>query len=165
MQITLLVLFALVAPAFLRAQSVGQIRGTVTDPNGAVMPGVPITAREVTTGIVRSTVTNNAGIYSFPRLPVGSYIVKASAAGFKDGISAAITIDVSQDRDVSFALTMANTTQQVEVSAAPPLLNTTNAELGEVISGNQVSTLPLNGRDITALTLLSPGVTQEVNSS
>lgn len=165
MQTALWALFALGTPGFLRAQSVGQIRGTVTDPNGAVMPSVAITAGDVATGIVRSTVTNDAGIYSFPRLPVGSYIVKASAVGFKDGISAPITIDVSQDRDVSFALTIANSIQQVQVSAAPPLLNTTNAELGEVISGRQVSTLPLNGRDITALTLLSPGVTQEVNSS
>src|ERR1022692_101877 len=155
----------LFVPTAAQGQAVGQIRGTVMDPSGAVVPNAKITATQTSTGIARSTVTNSDGIYSFPMLSVGSYTVSAAAASFKSAASAGITLDVSQDREVNFTLAMAGTMQEVHVSAAPPLLNTTDAQLGEVVSEAQVSTLPLNGRDITGLTGLNPGVSQEVNGS
>jgi len=114
--------------------------------------------------LTRSTVTSGSGTYSLPTLPVGAYTVTAEAGGFKVA-SFDVTLDTNQQREVNFTLALAGTTSQVEVSAAPPLLTTTNATLGGLVNGQQVSTLPLNGRDITNLILLQPGVNFEPNSS
>jgi len=108
--------------------------------------------------------TSNVGTYSLTSLPVGSYQVTADAAGFKRA-SSNETLDVNQQREVNFALPLAGTTQEVAVSAAAPLLTTTNSTLGGLVSGQQTSTLPLNGRDITNLILLQPGVAMETNGT
>ncbi len=158
---TVLFLFA---PAPLRAQAVGEIVGTVTDPTGAVIPNAKVTAVEKGTRLTRSMNTSGAGTYALPTLPVGSYTVGAEAPGFKSATSEE-TLDVNQTREVNFTLALAGTTVEVQVTAAPPLLTTTNATLGGLVSGQQVSTLPLNGRDITNLVLLQPGVTLETDSS
>ena len=90
----LLLTLALSAPAMLRAQAVGAITGTVTDPSGAVIPGVKVTATRVETGISQSTVTSSAGTYTIPSLVVGTYNVTAEAGGFKTGTASGITLDV-----------------------------------------------------------------------
>jgi carboxypeptidase family protein len=151
-------------PTHLRAQAVGEIVGTVTDPTSAVIPNAKVTAVEKATGLTRSTLTSGAGTYSLTTLPVGQYTVTAEASSFKSA-SSDVTLDVSQQREVNFTLPLASSTTAVEVSAAPPLLTTTNATLGGLVSGQQVTTLPLNGRDITNLILLQPGVNYEVDSS
>lgn len=152
------------APTLLRGQAVGEILGTVSDPTGALIPNANVTVLQKDTGLARSTSTSSAGTYSLPTLPVGSYTVSAEAAGFKKG-SSEVTLDVNQQREVDFALALAGTTSEVQVTAAAPLLSTTNATLGGLVSGQQVSTLPLDGRDITNLILLQPGVNIETNSS
>ena len=147
-----------------RAQASGEISGTVSDPSQAVIPGAKITALQEGTALTRSTATSSAGTYSLPRLPVGTYQVTAERSGFKTATSR-VTLDVNQEREVNFTLALAGTVTAVEVNATSPLLTTTNATLGGLVSGQQVSTLPLNGRDITNLVLLQPGVQQEVNTS
>jgi hypothetical protein len=161
----LLLILIVSAPAALRAQAVGAITGTVTDPTGAVVPGVKVTATRVETGVSQSTVTTSAGTYTIPSLVVGAYNVTAEAGGFKTRIASGITLDVSQERSVDFKLALAGVTSAVEVNAAPPLLDTTSGSLGGLVSGQQVVTLPLNGRDITNLLLLQPGVNIEVDST
>ncbi len=151
-------------PSRLSAQAVGEIRGNVTDPSGAVVPSAKITATETRTAFARSTVTNATGNYSLPSLPVGQYKVAAEAPGFKSG-SSDISLDVNQQSEVNFTLALAGTTTLVEVSAAPPLLTTTNATLEGLVTGDQAATLPLNGRDITGLVFLQPGVNQEINGT
>ena len=155
----------LLAPATLRAQAVGEIVGVVTDPSGAVVPSVKITAIQQGTGFRRSTVSASTGNYTLPGLPVGTYTVTAEAPGFKTASSSDITLDVIQQRELDFTLAVAGTTQSVEVSATPPLLTTTNGTLGGLVTGQQVITLPLNGRDITELMMLQPGVNIEVDAS
>jgi len=130
------------------AQAVGSITGTVTDSTGAVVPGAKITATRVETGVAQSTVSTGTGAYTLPRLDVGTYNVTAEANGFKTGAASGITLDVSQTRSVDFTLVVSGVTQSVEVNAAPPLLNTTNATLAQVVSTEQVENLPLNGRNI-----------------
>ena len=161
----ILLLAVVFAPCRLSAQAVGQIVGTVKDPTGAMVPNSRITAVQEGTAMTRATNTGASGNYSLPNLPVGTYDVTAEAAGFKKASLARVTLDVSQRREVDFTLALAGTTQNVEVTSAPPLLNTTDATVGGLVNGQQVSTLPLNGRDITNLVLMQPGVNFEVNSS
>jgi Flavin containing amine oxidoreductase/Carboxypeptidase regulatory-like domain len=151
-------------PGVLRAQATGVITGTITDPTGAVIPGVKVTATRVETGVSQSTVTSGAGTYTVPHLVVGTYIVTAHAHGFKTGTASGITLDVAQQRELDFKLALAGVTSTVQVSAAPALLNTTTGTLGGIVSEEQVENLPLNGRDITGLIFLGPGMAQDSGS-
>jgi hypothetical protein len=150
-------------PTGVRAQAVGEIWGTVRDPSGALIPQANITAVEQSTGLKYSTVTTGAGNYSLTRLPIGTYTLTGGTSGFKVAKITGVTLQVSQQREVNFTLALAASTQEVTVSAAPPLLDTSNATLGGVISGQQVQTLPLNGRDITTLIGLEPGTVADPN--
>ncbi|HEV2425251.1 MAG TPA: carboxypeptidase regulatory-like domain-containing protein [Terriglobia bacterium] len=160
-------LFALAGFAFLltcftstllRAQAVGEITGSVTDPSGAVVPGATITATNTATGVPQTTLSTSAGTYTLHRLPVGTYTVAAEAKGFRQAQATQVTLDVSQQREVNFTLAVGGVTATVEVSAAPPLIDTTNATLANVVSSEQVENLPLNGRNIEGLMTMQPGV-------
>jgi hypothetical protein len=145
------------------AQAVGQILGTVVDPSAAVIPGAKVTAVQDGTGLTRTVQAGTAGNYSIPALPVGTYRVTAEAVGFKSGVSE-VRIVVNQQREVNFTLALEGTTTTVDVSAAPPLLTTTNATIEGLVTGEQLTALPLNGRNITGLVFLQPGIGLEINS-
>jgi hypothetical protein len=159
----LFLIAGLPSPAW--AQAVGEIVGVVKDPSGAVIPSAKVTAVQEGTGFTRSTVSGSSGTYSLPDLRVGTYDVTAEAKGFKEATSTGITLDVTQHREVDFTLGLAGTTQTVEVTAAPPSLDTTDATIAGLVNGQQVSTLPLNGRDINNLVMMQPGVNMEMDSS
>ena len=150
-----------IAPGLLRAQATGEITGTVGDPSGAVVPNVRVAATHTATGVSRFTITSRAGTYTIPLLPVGTYSVTADAPGFKKAVAEGITLDVSQQRKVDFTLALAGVQSTVEVNAAPPLLNTTTGQLGGVVSAEQVQNLPLNGRNISGLAMMQPGMAQD----
>jgi hypothetical protein len=143
---------------FVFAQAVGTITGTVADPSGAVIAGAKVTATRIETGVSQSTVTTGAGTYTIPSLVVGTYNVAAEAQGFKSATATDVTLDVAQQREVNFTLVLAGVTQTVEVNATPPLINTTNATLAQVVSTEQVENLPLNGRNIEGLMTMQPGI-------
>src|SRR5579875_1287471 len=84
----------LCAPGLLDAQAVGEITGTLTDPSGAIMPNVKITAAESATGVTRTTVSSGQGTYTLSQLPVGTYDVTAEATGFKKATTTGVTLDV-----------------------------------------------------------------------
>jgi hypothetical protein len=153
----------LLIPSLLQAQAVGQIWGTVRDPSGAVIPHANITAVEHSTGLKYYTVTTGSGNYSLTHLPIGTYTLTGGASGFKVAKITGVTLQVDQQREVNFTLALAGSTQTVTISAAPPLLDTTNGTLGGVIDAQQVETLPLNGRDITGLVMLQPGTVSDPN--
>lgn len=146
------------APALLRAQATGEITGTVVDPSGAVIPNARVTATNTATQVPRFTITGRTGTYTISLLPVGTYVVTAEAPGFKTAVAEEITLDVSQQRKVDFTEGLTTVQSTVQVSAAPPLLDTTNGTLSNVVSAEQVQNLPLNGRDITGLIFMQPGV-------
>ena len=148
----------LIGSSILKAQAVGEITGMVADPSGAVVPDARITATRDATGVSKSTVSSTAGTYTIPNLMVGTYTVTAEASGFKTGVAHNITLDVSQQREVNFTLALAGVQSTVEVSAAPPLLNTTDSQLGTVVTGEQVQNLPLNGRNVENLIAIQAGV-------
>jgi len=149
---------AVILPAVARAQAIGAIVGVVSDPSGARVPDAQITATNVATGISQSTVTGQAGIYTIPNLMVGTYTVSAEKSGFKTAKATGVTLDVSQHREVDFKLTLAGTDIKVEVTAAPPLLNTTDGSVGALLTGQEIETLPLNGRNIAGLVFTQPGI-------
>ncbi|HEV2499304.1 MAG TPA: carboxypeptidase regulatory-like domain-containing protein [Terriglobia bacterium] len=157
-------LLAFVAPNLLRAQATGEITGRISDPSGAVVPNAKVTATRVETGVSQSTVTSSSGTYTIPSLLVGTYKVTASAQGFKMAGVEDITLDVSQQRQVNFTLALAGVKVSVEVNAAPPLINVTNGTLAQVVSGEQVQNLPLNGRNIEGLMTMEPGVVPSTGS-
>ncbi|MHB1937724.1 MAG: TonB-dependent receptor [Acidobacteriaceae bacterium] len=139
-------------------QAVGAISGTVADQAGAVVTQAKVTATRTDTGISQSTFTNGSGIFIFPNLVVGTYSVKVEAAGFNTKSINDITLDVSQQRDLSFSLSVAGSAQTAEVTATLPIMNTTNGQVAGLVTEQQVVDMPLNGRSIQNLVMLQPGM-------
>lgn len=137
----------------------GTILGTVTDPTGAVVSGARVVVRNVATGLERSTQTSADGSYSVPELPIGTYSVTISLAGFETSLTKGVVVDVATDRRVDAALKTGQVSQQVEVSGEElPQVDTTSAELGGTLTAQTIENLPVNGRDYTKLIYLNPGV-------
>lgn len=136
-----------------------RILGVVKDPSGAVVPRVTVKLTNVATGIERTTRSNGSGAYSFPALPIGNYDLSASRKGFKQYKQNDIHLDVNTVLTINFSLTLGSSLQSVTVNASAVHLETASAHLGEVISGKEMTSLPLNGRNYTDLLALQPGVT------
>ena len=149
--------FVLLCAENLFSQNTAAITGTVTDPTGGVVPAARVTITDVETNTSRRIVTDSAGRYSSGPLSVGGYRVQVEAAGFKRLVHEAITLQVQQTAVVDLQLELGETTEAVTVTAAPPLIRTTDASQGEVIEERRVKDLPLNGRDYLQLSLLSEG--------
>lgn len=140
----------------------GRITGTVTDPTGAVIPGVDVVVRNPATGLSRNTITNESGTYQAPLLPPALYEVQVSLAGFSTGIRSGITVNVDAVVRVDFALKVGEISDKVEVTADAPLLQNETATLGQVIDSQKMTNIPLNARHFMALTVLSTGVLPDV---
>ena len=158
--IALLVL--LLMPCVLLAQSYrGSIRGHVVDPSGNVMAGAKVTARNNATGISRETLTRVDGGYVLAELPAGRYVVMAQAANLNP-VAQNVTVSVGLDTTADFDLTQVERRQeQITVTEETPLVDSTRDVLGEVVSQQLVTDLPLNGRDFGKLVALVPGATVE----
>ena len=135
-----------------------RISGTVKDPTGAVVPGAQIAVLETATGIKTETKTDSAGFYSFPSLPVGHYDLEVKASGFRDFKQTGLILDVNTALTVDIPLELGEATQEVTVNAAAVQVETTNTQMGEVITETKMTTVPLNGRSYTDLLALQPGV-------
>ena len=143
----------------------GAIRGTVTDPQGAVVPGAKVDVRNVETGVVSHLITNRAGFYLASELVPGKYAVRLEAPGFstleiKDILVGAGTT-VTQDAE----LKVGATTQTLEVSARAQLVETTSSNFSTSVTRRYMENLPLQGRDIQTLVQLFPGVVQSSGPS
>src|SRR5215813_5671466 len=150
----------LLTSSFLFAQTdSGRVRGNVTDPQGAFLPGATVTLTNPETGRSQTTTTDAAGAYNFDVVQRGSYKIQAEQKGFKVA-TAEFTLEVSQVKEVNFQLQLGQSSETVDVSAEVPLIDTESSGTGEVIQGRQVTELPLNGRNFTQLALLTPGVTR-----
>ena len=152
-------------PALLIGQgsSTGTITGALTDPTGAVVPAATVSIRNTATNFTREMKTGEAGLYTFSDLAIGTYELRASAAGFQSTRVADIILDVNATRRVDVQLVVGQITETIEVEAAAPLLNTENASTGQVIEAKRVTELPLNGRDFQQLQLLTPGTISSNN--
>jgi hypothetical protein len=142
----------------------GAIVGTVRDSSGAAIPKATVTVSSAATGVMLSTVTNDAGEYQFPALVPGMYSVKASAKGFGSQLRNDVDIHVQTRASVDFALQVGEVTQVLEVQATAPLLQTESADVGGVVQEQQIRDLPLNGRRSADLALLEAGVQKNVTN-
>ena len=157
---SLLLLF-LVAFTFSTARAVdvnGRIKGTVTDPSGAVVPGVQVIATNVATGVKFDTKTLADGNYLFPQLPVGTYSISVSAPGFKTFTATGIIINIDQEYVEAVKLEVGNRTETLEVAADAVQVNTTDMQLNNIVDSKQMVELPLINRTFTGLELIEPGV-------
>ena len=138
----------------------GNINGRVTDPSGAVVVGVQVTATNVATQVPTSTTTNKEGLYSIRFLPVGQYSVSFQATGFSREVVPAITVEVAQDVELNATLKVGSTSTSVNVNAGTtPILNTSDGAISTTISQTLVDNLPINGHNFVELTQLVPGST------
>jgi carboxypeptidase family protein len=137
----------------------GTIRGTVTDPTGAIIAGAKVTVKNEDTGLSRSSTTSSAGIFSFAELPVGSYRVEVEHPGFKAEVRSKITLNVADTRAVDIQLATGDISEVVNVEVPAVAVKTVGADVSGLVTGPEVRALPLNGRNFMQLTMLQPGVT------
>ncbi len=136
----------------------GSISGTARDAQGAVIPGVSVQLRNEQTGVVDAVETDSAGFYRFSALPVGHYDVSFRASGFEKLEQTGVVIDVDSARQVDVTLRVGSTSEQITVTTSQAQIETETAQMGEVIGGQEMENLPLNGRAFTDLLSLQPGV-------
>jgi hypothetical protein len=139
-------------------QITGTIAGTVKDPQGAVVTSATVKATNVDTGLSRSTRTTVDGEYLIQYLPVGTYIVEVNAAGFKRFVQENIVVTVDQTQALNVILAVGVQSQTVTITEAPPLVDTSSAELGRTVSPSEIIGLPLVNRNAYAELSLTPGV-------
>jgi Carboxypeptidase regulatory-like domain/TonB dependent receptor len=136
----------------------GSIAGTVTDPSGALLPSVEVKATDEGKGYAFSATTDSAGRYVIRQLPPAKYTVTAEASGFATERKTGITIDVSQNSSVDFALKVGGASTIVDVTAGAVQLQTEDATTGQVINRTALDKLPLVNRDAYDLVFLTPGL-------
>jgi len=154
---------AVIASLFLtvvigHAQSInGRIVGTVTDPNGAVVPKASVSVTNEGTGAERTVEADDSGTYVVPELPVGLYTISVSSANFASTNRPRVKVDVGAETRVDVAMSVQGATAEVTINDQSPVLQSDSSALAEVITSRQVESLPLNGRDFWRLTILTPG--------
>ena len=152
-----LVLVLGLGPAAFAQTGAASVTGFVTDESGASAPGVTVSAVSQATNVAYTGISNHAGSYTITAVPVGTYVVKSALSGFKTVSTRPITLEAKQIARLDFKMEVGALEDMVEVTAPAPVLQTESATVGEVISGNTVQSLPLNGRNVGQLALLLPG--------
>ena len=160
--ICLLCALLLLTAGFGYSQAVNAtLLGTVSDSSGAIVPNAKITLTEVNTGTVRSGQTNESGNYTFPDTPPGQYSITVEVSGFKKEMRKDITLTVNSSTRIDVQLQPGNVTETVEVTGAPPLLQTDRADTGAQLEVVQTASLPLGTqRNYQSLLNLVPGTTR-----
>jgi hypothetical protein len=155
-----LFLLALAAPALAQSQAAnGAIEGTVSDSSGGVLPGVTVTITNVNTGLERSVVTNDKGLYRAPLLTLGTYRVVAELPGFKRFEQDGIQLSVGQTGVVNATLSVGAVSETITVQADSPLLEPARIDIGHTMTETEVHNLPLVARNPYNFALAQPGVT------
>ena len=154
---------ALLLPASLSGQARGSISGNVTDKSGSGIAGAAVTVTAQETGQVRAVKTDDTGHYLVPLLSVGLYTLHVDATNFQSAESKDLRLQVDESREIDFTLVPATVVTTVAVSAEAVAVETASPSLGQVITSQQVTDLPLNGRDFVQLATLTAGATAETN--
>ena len=143
----------------LSAQGVsGTILGTVQDQQGSIIGNAQITAKNVDTGITRTTTSNDEGLYQVTSVPAGSYQVTVSATGFRPEARTDVVLTVGSQVTVNFSMNVGAVSETVEVTGQAAQVDTATSSLGGFVNSTTIRELPLNGRDWLQLALLQPGV-------
>jgi hypothetical protein len=136
----------------------GTILGTVTDATGAVISGAKVALTSVGTGASLATTTGSDGVYKFSPVKIGTYKLEVTFQGFQTTTTSGVVVDIGANVVQNFTMRPGSVTQSVEVSAAPPLIQSQSAAVGQVVDSQSVNDLPLNGRNFTFLAQISAGV-------
>ncbi|HTS12246.1 MAG TPA: TonB-dependent receptor [Candidatus Limnocylindrales bacterium] len=148
-----------IASSFVWAQQIsGTLRGTVSDPSGAVIVGASVTAEQIETHLQRTASTDRDGNFVLLELPPGHYRLEVTVRNFEQYVQMGISLDVNETAVVPVHLAMASTLQQVQVQANAELIQTTVTSMGDVVGERDLLDLPLDGRNFSQLGLLQPGV-------
>jgi hypothetical protein len=143
-------------------QGRGTISGAVQDVQGAGVPGAQVMIRNTGTNAVFRAVTNETGFYTAPSLAIGEYEVAAEATGFKKTVRSGILLEVAQRAQVNMVLEVGDVSESIQVVGEAPLVDVGSATVGAVVENRRIQELPLNGRNVLALALLTPGVRTSV---
>jgi hypothetical protein len=142
----------------------GSIDGTVVDQTGARIPGVTVSLTNPQTGLSRSVATDSAGLFRLPLLPVGFYDLVAELSGFETVKKPALVVMVGQTVTLRIEMKLAGVAQEVVVTGATPVLETSRTQVSSTVSDTAVQNLPVNGRNFIDFALLTPGVTKDVRT-
>jgi hypothetical protein len=142
-----------------RAQSTSSLRGIVTDPKGALLPGASVTLADPETGFTRNVRSGADGVYQFLQVPPAFYDLTATAPGFANFKQQNIHLQVNLPATVNVAMRIQGATEEVQVTGESPLVNTQDASIGNAFTERQLLRLPSEGRDPAAILSLQPGVT------
>jgi hypothetical protein len=164
---SLIALTTFVAANTLLAQVGGRITGTVADPTGASLGGAAVTATNATTGAKLETRADDAGVYSFPALAVGQYNIEIAAPGFAPYRKTGLTIDVNSSLQLDVTLQLAGQSTSVEVNeeSAQVQVEKSDTQLGQTITSERITEVPLNGRSFTDLLAVQTGVAPVTTSA
>ncbi len=160
--VLLAITFSLSALAQSTATS-GSIKGSVSDAQGAVIPDAQVMVTDPATGAQRTATTDDHGGFTVANLPVGAYRVTISKPGFRQYDERNVAVNVSTITNVIASMQVGNVSDTIEVEADAVQVQTTSAAVGEVVTGQQVTELPLNGSNFVQLTQLQPGVSHANN--
>ena len=150
-------LVALLSSPLLAQLAQGELRGTIFDESGAVLPGVSVTATHVETGTSRTATTAANGTFLMPAMPLGTYKVTAELSGFGTSIREGFRLGVGEAVTINFTMKVASLQESVTVSGASPIIDTKKSELSGRVDPEQVQALPLNGRNWLDLVSMVPG--------
>ncbi len=143
--------------AGLAQEVTGAITGKITDPSGGAIVGAAVVVKDVDRGTAWKAQTNEEGVYSLPRLPIGRYELRAEAGGFQAAVHTAFNLELNQTAKIDIVMTVGQVSQSVEVTGAAPVLQTQTTELGTVMDAHSIASLPLETRNYNQLALLMPG--------
>ena len=152
-------------PALAQTASTGALTGEITDPNGAVVAGVQVTALNEATGEKRDVVSQDTGIYVVALLPPGSYRLEFTKRGFKSSVKAGLQINVTETKRLDVQLEVGSVEEKVVVVSESQLLQTESPALGSVTDHDAVVNLPLVTRNYTQIVTLSPGIAAGVTNA
>src|SRR6266481_5397020 len=145
------------APIASAQKTSGTITGTLTDPSGAVVPGATVSVVNERTGAAREAATNEEGSFSFPELEAGTYRLTVNKGGFKKLTERNVELHVADVTSLNLKMEMGAATETVVVEAAPVVVNTSTGDVSNIMVGEQIRELPINGRNFVQLTTLVPG--------
>ena len=147
----LFVALLMLMPGRASAQATGQISGMVTDPSGSIVVQAKVELTSPTTAEARSTVSGPDGSYTFPLVSPGIYRIRVNKTGFRTSVTQDVEVLVNGTTRADVRLVVGSTSEQVTVTDAEPLVETTNATMGSVVEHQSIIDLPLNGRNFAQL--------------
>ena len=152
-----LLVWALAAPAYAQFET-ATVVGIVRDSSGAVVPDAKVTLTNTQTGVSTERMTDANGSFEFFTVRIGTYVLSAEKSGFSVAVVDNIQVTVGARQRVDLTMAVGQLSERVEVTASAVQLQTDSSDRGQIISGDKIRSIPLNGREYSALMLLSPGV-------